>query len=93
MEPILVHSYSDELPITNHVYLHGIIEKIEGTDFCYIPDIDDEFDGILNGTVNSRPVTIFLWHSESDGLRRGLVVSNADKHSLEYAQELYDNRE
>ena len=83
------------------VYLHGVLEDKNGFDLLGV-------DRKTYNSIHSNPICItkvnvvfhngdkeegilFFWH-DGDGREHGLIVSETDKESMDYAKEKFDNR-
>lgn len=80
-------------------YLHGKLEGIfaglGGYDipcfFGFCPDSEGVHKGFAFAKKEIIPVTYFLWKTPTK--MRGLIVSDDDMESVEYAKELFDKKE
>lgn len=81
----------------NSIYLHGDIENAMGFDIprrTNVSDFSSLDDGIYSCIVDGNHCTLFYWKAVADYaptgfINNGLVVSNGDFDSYDYAKKQY----
>ena len=94
-------TYEKETILLNFVYLHGILEKRNGFDLVGVTKETNnviescdfgKFDvNIIFPNSEKEQGVLFYWHGKN-GIGRGLIVSEMDEESMNYAREKFDKR-
>ena len=84
--------------VINWVYLHGILEEINGYDIVCSSKRNSFTDGIHDVDVifadgSCHKAKMYLWHDTGVfNKQRGLIVDPSDTESVEYAKQCLENK-